>query len=305
MLNQLRYFQAVVRLNSFTEAAEECHISQSAISQQVKTLEAELGIQLIERRGHSFTLTPMGEHFSFKSLLIVADYDRLCQEVARAPRDGEDVLRVGYLKCYSGPELHRAVAAFSAQYPEVDLRLVGGNHSELAAALDRDEVDMMFTGQRRAFSTAFVNYTLAELGSYVEVAARDPLASLPSLTAEDLKNTPCILVTSKEQEVAERDFYQSAMRFQCDFLFAETLKEAQLLVAQDLGFLPAEGGDLSIPQFGGSIVRVPLYRGSVQITRRYCAFWLADKSDYYVEEFAACLKAAFEQVSQSAAPASF
>ena len=44
MLNQIRYFQAVVRRGSFTEAAEECHISQSAISQQIKALEQELGI---------------------------------------------------------------------------------------------------------------------------------------------------------------------------------------------------------------------------------------------------------------------
>ena len=45
-MNQVRYFQAVVRCGSFTEAADECHISQSAISQQVKSLEQELGIQM-------------------------------------------------------------------------------------------------------------------------------------------------------------------------------------------------------------------------------------------------------------------
>lgn len=44
MIKQIRYFQAVVRCKSFTEAAEECFISQSAISQQVQALEQELGI---------------------------------------------------------------------------------------------------------------------------------------------------------------------------------------------------------------------------------------------------------------------
>ena len=67
------------------------------------------------------------------------------------------------------------------------------------------------------------------------------------------------------------------------------------MVAWDLGFMPAEGGGLSIPQFGGSLVRVPLYRGSIQITRHYGAFWLADRSGYYIEEFANMLKAEFEK----------
>lgn len=53
MMKQIRYFQAVVRCGSFTEAAEECYISQSAISQQIQALERELGVQLIKREGGS------------------------------------------------------------------------------------------------------------------------------------------------------------------------------------------------------------------------------------------------------------
>ena len=86
MLNSVRYFQAVVRLGSFTEAAEECHISQSAVSQQIKSLEQELGFQLIERVNRKFTLTPAGEYFYKKSLILVADYDRLVQDAIRISR---------------------------------------------------------------------------------------------------------------------------------------------------------------------------------------------------------------------------
>lgn len=63
MLRALRYFQSVVRLNSFSEAAEENFISQSAISQQIQTLERELGFQLLVRKNRSFSLTPAGEYF--------------------------------------------------------------------------------------------------------------------------------------------------------------------------------------------------------------------------------------------------
>ena len=77
MLKQIRYFQSVVQLGSFTEAAQAHYISQSAISQQIRALEEELGVTLLERKKRSFTLTPAGEYFYRKSLVLVADYDRM------------------------------------------------------------------------------------------------------------------------------------------------------------------------------------------------------------------------------------
>ena len=63
MLRQIRYFISVVKNNSFSEAAEECHISQSAVSQQIKLLEEELSVKLFDRKNRKFTLTPAGEYF--------------------------------------------------------------------------------------------------------------------------------------------------------------------------------------------------------------------------------------------------
>ena len=67
MLKQLKYFQSVVRLGSFSAAAGENFISQSAISQQVQSLERELGFALLVRKNRSFSLTPAGEYFYRKS----------------------------------------------------------------------------------------------------------------------------------------------------------------------------------------------------------------------------------------------
>ena len=98
MLRQVRYFQAVVRNNSFSEAAEECHISQSAISQQIKALEQELGFSLLERQNRKFVLTPAGEHFYKKSLILIADYEQMCSEAAKIARGDEAILKIGYLR---------------------------------------------------------------------------------------------------------------------------------------------------------------------------------------------------------------
>lgn len=77
MLKQIQYFQAVVRCGSFTEAAEECFISQSAISQQIRALEEKLGVQLLERKNRKFSLTPAGEYFYTKSLVLLADFESI------------------------------------------------------------------------------------------------------------------------------------------------------------------------------------------------------------------------------------
>ena len=79
MMKQMKYFQAVVRCKSFTKAAEECFISQSAISQQIRALENELGVKLLIRRNRSFSLTPAGEYFYQKSLVLISDYERICR----------------------------------------------------------------------------------------------------------------------------------------------------------------------------------------------------------------------------------
>ena len=161
MLKQLKYFQSVVRLGSFSAVAEENFISQSAISQQVQSLERELGFALLVRKNRSFSLTPAGEYFYRKSLLLTADCDRMCAEAAKIAKGeaakiakGEAAnLKIGYLRTYAGGEFHRALAAFSARYPDVSVSIAYGSHRELCDMLSEDRVEITLNDQRRLFPT--------------------------------------------------------------------------------------------------------------------------------------------------------
>ncbi|MBD5552153.1 MAG: LysR family transcriptional regulator [Lachnospiraceae bacterium] len=254
MIRQIRYFQSVVRNNSFSEAAQECHISQSAISQQIQALERELGFDLLERKNRRFILTPAGEYFYKKSLVLIADYERMRREAGKLAKEDKDTLTIGYLRCYSGQEFHLALEEFSDQY--VNLILTVGNE-------------------------------------YIEISSRNPIASLPSITPQELKNIPCILVASREQRENEQEYYQGVIGFQGDFLYAENLEEARLMVIGGQGFMPVEGVKRA-ENFGSSISRIPLFWGDSQITRNYCAFWKQENSGYYVKEFADILKGKFQ-----------
>lgn len=293
MLKQLKYFQSVVRLNSFSEAAEENYISQSAISQQIQALERELGFKLLERRNRSFRLTPAGEYFYHKSLLLTADYEQMCSEAAKISKGDQAALRIGYLRCYSGSEFHQALALFSEKYPEVAVSVEYGNHEELYAMLRSGQADLILNDQRRVFSDEYVNLLLTTSTSYIEVSAHSTLAQLKKVTPGELKSFPCILVASPSQRETEQEYYQSVIGINSGILFAENLEEARLMVIGHKGFLPAEGGSSVVPA-GDSIVRIPLMRGNEPVRRNYCAFWKKSSSGHYIEEFAGLLKAQFE-----------
>lgn len=293
MIRQIRYFQSVVRNNSFSEAAEECHISQSAISQQIQALERELGFYLLERKNRKFILTPAGEYFYKKSLVLIADYEQMCLEAGKLAKDDKDALMIGYLRCYSGQEFHLALEEFSAKHPDVPVKIEYGNHEELYELLRTGGVDLVLNDQRRAFSDQYVNLILTVGNEYIEISSRNPIASLPQVTPQELKNVPCILVASREQRENEQEYYQGVVGFQGDFLYAEDLEEARLMVIGGQGFMPVEGVKRA-ENFGSAISRIPLFRGNTQITRNYCAFWKKDNSGCYVEEFADILKRKFE-----------
>lgn len=292
MLKQIKYFQTVVRCGSFSKAAEECYISQSAISQQIQALERELGVTLLKREKRRFSLTAAGEHFYRKSLLITADFENLCKETKRIAHGDEHTLSIGYSKGYGGAEFQKAVAEFTAKYPDVSVDVKNGNHEDLYDLLRTDRVDLVLNDQRRAFSDEYVNVVLMVIGCHIEISMRNSIANSQCVNAAELRNIPCILVASKEQQANEELHYREIYGIESKFLFAENLEEARLMVVSGKGFLPIEGGDLP-PQFSQTIVGLPLCRNGKPICRNYCAFWKADNSGYYIEEFAEILKAQF------------
>ena len=292
LLRQIEFFQSVVRNNNFTLAAEEHHISQSAISQQIKALEDELGVELLVRKNRRFTLTEAGEHFYKRSLVITADLEQLCRETVRLGQKDAAALSVGFLVSYDGDEFTRAIAAFSEQYPAVALSATSGNHEDLYDALRFGKADLVLNDQRRAFSDEYENHILAESILHVEMATHNPLSQLLEVEIADLRHLPCILVASKEQQEEERRYYRDVVGFKGEFLFAETMQEARVMAVSNRGVLPVEGRR-NDSFYGATLKRIPLLRGGNPVRRIYCAFWKKDNDNEYIEPFARLLKDQF------------
>ena len=296
MIKQIKYFQAVVRYQSFSKAAQECFISQSAISQQIQALEKELGVKLLHRERRKFSLTPAGKIFYSKSLVIVSDFDRLCAEVLKTANGSAQELSIGYLRHYRGDELPKALIDFQAKHPEVSINLLSGTHEELYDYLRAGSIDIAISDLRRKPSEQYVNFFLAYGYFYAQLLGKNPLSQLQALTMDDLKNTPIILIAPQSQQPAEELFFREYLGVRSDFIFVENLEDVNLLVISNKGYFPIE---FSLPPESGNHTKfIPLVHNGKQLYRKYYAFWRADSLKSYIEDFANILRQYFPEKSE-------
>ena len=225
MYRQMRYFIAVVETNSFFEAGEVCHISQSAISQQIKALEDELQVQLLERHGRKFIITPAGQYFYEQAKRQMETMDSLVREVRRIDKGEYQRLRVGVLNGFSARIIQKTVRDFTAAHPYVRLSMTTGTHEELFHPVNSGSLDMVINDQWRALSDTFINEELLEQPLYTLIREDGSLAHEHFVTTEALKDRLCILVTPAEQRETEAGHWRNIMGVQSSFLFTENVDE--------------------------------------------------------------------------------
>ncbi|WP_190812962.1 LysR family transcriptional regulator [Saccharopolyspora pogona] len=143
-MRRLEYFLVLARVLHFGRAAEELHISQPGLSQQIKVLEQELGTPLIHRGTKAITLTTAGEVLREQGELVLAQVGLCVERVRAAAEQPTGVLRVAYTR--SGPDLnmHELVERFRMCYPAVRLSLSTAWTSQNLELLEADAVDVAF-----------------------------------------------------------------------------------------------------------------------------------------------------------------
>lgn len=295
MFNQLRYFISVVKNNNFTKAAEECHISQPAISQQIRDLESNIGVKLLNRNGRTFSVTPAGEYLFQHGQDIIDSLDDVVKQTQIIGRGKQDyVLRIGYLRTFGTKEFLQAVAEFSSAYPDVQVKIIGSDHEGLYSMLKQDELELAFSDLRRAASNKYVNYLLTQ--SYFQVVINKEL--LPEYKTEidnrALEDLPCILVVGPNEIETEKEYYRDILGIRSKFLRADTFDEASAMMAARQGYLvinDRRSQEVANPTFK----QLTLLNGGQKMKQEYYAFWKADNSGYYIETFAEMLKKQFDK----------
>lgn len=192
-LRQLEYFAAVARHGHFRSAAEEVYVSQSALSQQVASLERELGLSLLNRTpGKAVTLTPAGEELFAHAGALLA---RVAE--ARAAMDAHAGVRRGVARVAvtvaDAPWMAEALVAFHREHPDVQLTLRQGSAPEVVALLRRGDVDVAVCGLRADRARELEVTSLSDAPLVAILAAEHPRADRGELAVGDLREEPLIL----------------------------------------------------------------------------------------------------------------
>jgi DNA-binding transcriptional LysR family regulator len=140
-LRQLRNFLTICEEGSITAAARVLRITQPPLSRQIKGLEDDLGIQLLERGAHSVSLTPGGEALMQEGKKFIQNADLLIEKVKLASI-GEP-LRIGYAPSLAGDFLGTAIERFTQFHPRVRITLNDYSSSEMLTGLASGKLDLI------------------------------------------------------------------------------------------------------------------------------------------------------------------
>ena len=145
-MRQIKVFEAVARLGSYTRAAEELHLTQPAVSIQVKSLEDNAGLPLFEQLGKKIYLTPAGEEMQHYCRAIsqqLEEVDRVMAEMKGMKR-GRLVIAVASTANYFAPRL---LATFSQRHLQTTISLDVTNREGLLEHLEANDIDMVIMGR--------------------------------------------------------------------------------------------------------------------------------------------------------------
>lgn len=147
-LRHLRYFVAVAEALSFTKAAEKLRLAQPSLTRQVRNLEDEIGVRLLDRSHRGVTLTEEGRMFLEESKKVLALCAQSIATVQQSSRGENARLNIGYVANIHYGLLTATLGAFRKLYPAVALNLFDLKSTEQFLAIEKKEIDLGFVGLR-------------------------------------------------------------------------------------------------------------------------------------------------------------
>ena len=185
----LRTFLALARLRNFTRAAQEVHLAQSSVSDQIQALEADVGAALFIRSKSGLKMTPAGEALRPYAEELLAVEDEARAAIANAAESNGGMLAIGALETIASMRLAPWLADFTAANPGIDIKLRIAGSDELLAKLEQGEIDIALCfhdGEPdERFVTRVVGMEPLVLVGSPDRGDLDPRTDLAALSAEN------------------------------------------------------------------------------------------------------------------------
>lgn len=195
-LRQLRFFIAAAEDGNISRAAQRLNLTQPALSRQIKALEEETGVTLLERGAHSFKLTTAGELLLREGKGLIERADLLMARLQGTAR--MQILRVGYSPTLTAGILAPAMEVFTQRHPKARVELSDLTSCEMVERLQKGEVDVIVTVKPEK-EVANVTWETVQLEKWCVVVPRQhALAGKSVLGPKDLDGQKLVVYSQKE-----------------------------------------------------------------------------------------------------------
>ena len=189
---QLEYFLAVARWQSFSVASERCFVTQPSLSMQIKNLENELGLVLIDRSSKPIKLTDAGRVVETQAKIALSEFYKVKSVISEMKNDVAGVLRLGVIPTIAPYLLHKFIPEFTKRYPEVTFEIYEMITPELIRSLYEDHIDVAIMAggapddidEKLVFRDKF----------YAYVSDSHPLSVKEQLKIEDIQGESLLLL---------------------------------------------------------------------------------------------------------------
>lgn len=261
-LQQLRYVLAVADTRSFTRAARECFVVQSALSHQIKVLEREIGLTLFARTSRRVELTAAGEAFLPAAKACLEAAERAVVDAASAAGEVRGRLVIGAIPTVTAVNLPAVLSRFRTDHPQVSVSVRGGGSTAFMAAIRAGEMDVALLGLSAsdeprgvARSELVRGRLVAVVGSTHRLAARKRLR-LSDLAGETFADFPA---GTPGRAQSDGGFAAAGLRREVAFeamavdLMLDLVEAGLAVVLLPDGIAPERPGLVSIPVADGPV----------------------------------------------------
>jgi LysR family hydrogen peroxide-inducible transcriptional activator len=189
----LQYFVKLAELKHFSNAANACFVSQPTLSTQIRKLEEELGVSLVERAPRQIMLTPIGEDIAHRAKHVLRDIEHI-KDAARRSKDPETgTIKLGIFPTLAPYLLPHVIPNIRGQYPDLRLQLAEEKTEDILAMLDQGRLD-----------AGLLALPVEEHGMEMEILFEEPfVAAMPAshpltdkqtITLKDLEGEELLLL---------------------------------------------------------------------------------------------------------------
>lgn len=192
-LHQLRYFCAVAESGSFSRAAEQAHVSQPSLSQQIMKLEDELGARLFDRLGRSVRLTDLGKAFLPRARGVLRELEAARGEVVEHKDSLGGSVTIGVIPTVAPYFLPSQLTTFSKKFPQARLTVIEEITPVLLDRLRAGTIDIAILALPIRGHEFEVSPLLTER-LFAALPAKHKLAARQSLSLKDLREEPFLLL---------------------------------------------------------------------------------------------------------------